>query len=73
MSSYMEARSGSKSHIGTVLFSRKAVASCLKQSVYTLSKYPTELLSVKTLKCFKSSFAYEHNVCRNDESLYGLL
>lgn len=67
----LEGRSGSKSHAGTVLFSRRAASSCLKQSVYMLHKYLSNFLSVKTLKRFNSSFAYKYNISRNDESFCG--
>lgn len=37
-----------------------------KQSAYSLDKYSKKFLSVKSLKHFKSSFAYKHSVCRSD-------
>lgn len=45
----------------------------LKQSVYSLDKYSKKFMSVKTLKHFRTSFAYERSVSRSDGSLCGWL
>lgn len=37
-----------------------------KQSWYSLDKYSKKFLSVKSLKHFKSSFAYKHSIRRSD-------
>lgn len=38
----------------------------LKPNVYSLDKYSKKFLSVKSLKHFKSSFAYERSIHRSD-------